>query len=118
MSESILDSTKKMLGIAPDYTVFDQDIILNINSVLSTLDQLGIGPEGGYSIVSSADTWDEFIGADKRLNNVKLYVYLSVRLVFDPPTSSFVLTALKEQIEELKWRINVYREFSTYPEEG
>ena len=115
MSESILDSTKKILGIDADYTAFDMDIILHINSALATLNQLGVGPEEGFFIEDSSAEWGDLLGDDPRLNQVKSYIYLKVRVVFDPPASSFVLTALNEQIKEHEWRINVVREGRDHP---
>jgi hypothetical protein len=109
MSNSILLSTKKTLGLAEDYTAFDQDIIMHINSVFSVLHQLGIGPLEGFEIIDDTDTWEDF-ASDVRLNSIRSYVYLRVRLLFDPPTTSFLLNALQEQIKELEWRLNVYRE--------
>jgi hypothetical protein len=116
MSNSILQSTKKTLGLAEDYTAFDQDIIMHINSVFSTLVMLGVGPETGFVIEDETDTWEEFT-TDVRLNSVKSYMYLKVRLLFDPPSTSFVLSALQEQIKELEWRMNVYREVYTTPDQ-
>lgn len=110
MSESILDSTKKVLSLDASYTAFDQDIILHINSVFVTLTQLGIGPVDGFAITDNTATWDDFIGTDLRLNSVKTYIYLRVRMLFDPPTTSYLIEALRKQIEELEWRLNVYRE--------
>lgn len=110
MSTSILTSVKKILGIDEGYTAFDLDIILHINSVFGTLNQLGIGPENGFEIEDATPTWDAFTGGDLRLNPVKTYVYLRVRLLFDPPTTSYLIDATKEQIKELEWRLNVYRE--------
>lgn len=110
MSESILESTKKILGIEADYTAFDMDIIMHINSALATLHQLGIGPEEGFMIEDESAEWGELLDDDPRLNQVKSYVYLKVRVVFDPPTTSFVLAAFEKQIQEHEWRINVYRE--------
>ncbi|WNM72391.1 hypothetical protein SEA_MOSSY_12 [Gordonia phage Mossy] len=110
MSESILTSTKKILGIAEDYDVFDMDIILHINGVLSTLNQLGLGPEEGFMIQDDSEEWGDLLEDDMRLNSIKTYVYLKVRLLFDPPATSFVISAMNEQIKELEWRLNVYRE--------
>lgn len=110
MSESILESTKKVLGIDPDYDVFDMDVMMHINSAFSTLNQLGLGPEEGYMVQERGDEWGDFLNDDMRLNSVKTYVYLKVRILFDPPTTSFVLTAMQEQIKELEWRISTYRE--------
>lgn len=111
METSILTSTKKMLGIDADYTVFDLDIITHINSALSTLSQLGVGPAVGLSIEDASSNWSDFIaGDDPFYNSVKTYVYLKVRLVFDPPAVSYVLIAAEQQIRELEWRLNVTRE--------
>lgn len=110
MSNSILDSTKKVLNLPADYDVFDVDMILHINSVLSTLNQLGIGPSQGFMINGPDETWDAFLGDDPRFNNVKTYVYLRVRLLFDPPTVGYLAEALQKQVTELEWRLNVQRE--------
>lgn len=103
--DSILNSVKKMLGITDEYTHFDQDLIMHINSVFVILNQLGVGPKSVYSITDATNTWDEFITEDK-INMVKSYVYLKVRLLFDPPTGS-VQEAIKSQIAEFEWRLNV-----------
>lgn len=108
--DSILISTKKILGIDAAYTAFDIDIIIHINTMLSVLNQLGIGPEGGFLIEDDSATWDDFLGADPLLNEVKTYVYLRVRILFDPPTTSFLLNAMKEQYQELEWRLSIKRE--------
>jgi hypothetical protein len=107
---SILTDVKKTLGLAADYTAFDLDVTLHINTALSTLTQLGIGPDEGFMITDASDDWEDFIGDDARLNSVKTYVYLRVRLLFDPPASYHFLTSYKEQIAELEWRLNVTRE--------
>jgi hypothetical protein len=104
---SILDSTKKMLGLDADYNIFDLDVITHINSVFSTLTQLGVGRDDGFQIEDSEALWSDFLGANKLVNNVKTLMYLKVRLLFDPPTLSFDLSAKQEQIRELEWRINV-----------
>lgn len=113
--DSILDSTKKVLGLDSEYTAFDQDVIMHINSVFSTLHQLGIGPDNGFMIEDKTPTWTQYLGADMNLNSVKSYVYLKVRLLFDPPATSFAIAAMEKQIEELEWRINVHREEVTHP---
>lgn len=110
MSESILTNTKFALDIPETTIIFDGKIIMYINSVFSTLNQLGIGPENGYMISDSSDTWDAFIGNDQRLNSVKAYVYLKTRLLFDPPQTSYLIEAVKQQALELEWRLNVKRE--------
>lgn len=110
MADSILNDTKKMLNLAPDYTAFDTDIIININAAFSVLTQLGVGPEEGFIIEDATTPWNDFLGTDRRLYFVKVYIYLKARLVFDPPTTSFALEAIKEQITELEWRLNIHRE--------
>lgn len=114
MSESILTSTKKMLGLDESYTAFDLDIITHINSVFSILNQLGIGPADGYMIEDATPVWTDFLGADLRLNNIKSYVYLRVRMLFDPPTTSYMITALDEQRKELEVRILMQRESTAW----
>lgn len=118
MSDSILLSTKKALGIDATYDVFDPDLVMFINAALSTLEQLGIGPVGGFSIVDDAATWSAFLGGDPRYNDVKAYVYLRARLLFDPPSTSFLITAFNEQRQELEWRMNVRREQDNYTPQG
>lgn len=115
MSDSILTTVKKLVGIDESYDAFDLDIITHINSALSTLDQLGIGPEEGFMIVDDSATWSQFLGDDPRLNSVKSLIGLKVRVVFDPPATSFTLDAFNKQIEELQWRLNVYREGRDHP---
>ncbi len=110
METSILNTIKKMLGIDPTYTAFDTDVIVNINSAISTLTQLGIGPAVGFSVEDDTTTWAAFLGTDLQLSSVKSYIYLRVRLIFDPPGTSFHLEAIKGQIAELEWRLNVHRE--------
>lgn len=108
--ESVLRSTKKLLGIAEDYEHFDDDIIIHINSVFMTLNQLGIGPKKPAVITSSMDTWEDALGDTVNIQAVKTYIYLKVRMIFDPPTSSFVLDAMNRQASELEWRLNVQAE--------
>lgn len=111
METSILNSTKKILGIPEDYTVFDHDVITHINATFSTLTQLGIGPIGGFMIDDDAAEWSEYIDDNApQLNSVKTYMYLKVRQYFDPPTTSFAIAAMDHQIQELEWRLNVDRE--------
>jgi hypothetical protein len=111
MEESILTSTKKILGIASDYLVFDLDIITHINSALSTLTQLGVGPTAGFMIEDSTPKWDDFIVSNNPLMNMcKTYVFLRVKMLFDPPTTSYLLSAIKEQLAEHEWRLNEFRE--------
>lgn len=105
--ESILNSIKKLLGIAEDYDHFDSDIIMHINSVFTTLTQLGVGPAEGFFINDEAEKWEDFLPEEKMIHSVKTYIYLKVKLVFDPPLSSAVLESMKEQIKELEWRLPV-----------
>lgn len=110
MSGSILNDVKKMLGIDESYDAFDLDITININSVLATLTQLGVGPEEGFYIRDGTEVWSDILNDDAKLNNAQMYMYLKVRQVFDPPTSSSLASSITEQIKELEWRINVERE--------
>lgn len=107
--DSILNSIKKKLGIQEDYTHFDEDIIMDINSVFMILNQLGVGPDEPFTIEDEYSTWDEFID-DTRIEAVKSYMYMRVRLMFDPPTSGFLVDSLNKQIAELEWRMNVQAE--------
>ena len=109
---SILDSVKKVLGLAPDYTAFDTDLIIHINSVFATLHQLGVGPAKGFAIVDNKSKWQEFIQNRPELNSVKSYVYVKVRLLFDPPGTSFLLDTYKELAAEFEWRLQVAAEKS------
>lgn len=110
MSDSILNGTKKALSIPEDYDVFDADIIMHINSVFSTLNQLGIGPVDGFEIEDADATWTSYLLSNPKFNFVKSYMYLSVRLLFDPPTTSYLIDALKDQKDQFEWRISVLRE--------
>ena len=104
--ESILNSIKKMLGIEPDYNHFDGEIIVHINSAFSTLRHVGVGSGESLQISSDVSTWKDVFGDLKYLDSIKTYTYLKVKLIFDPPGSSFVLDAFKRQADELEWRIN------------
>ncbi len=106
-SDSILVSVKKMMGIEPEYTHFDTDLILHTNSVLMTLTQIGIGPAQGFAITGTDETWQDLLGERKDLEGAKSYIYIKVRLVFDPPTSSFVIESLGRTASEIEWRLNV-----------
>lgn len=108
--ESVLNTTKKMLGIAADYDHFDSDIIVHINSVFMTLNQLGIGPEEPAHISSDLETWSSVLGEIKNVEAVKTYVYLKVRLLFDPPTSTAVLEAMNKQAAEYEWRLTIQKQ--------
>lgn len=109
MESSILKSTKKVLGLSADYTAFDPDIIMHINAAFVILNQIGVGPTTGFMIEDDEAEWDSYGLTDTAyLNLVKTYVYLKVRLLFDPPGTSFLLTSMEKQIDEYAWRLEVY----------
>lgn len=110
MAGSILIDIKQVCGLEPDDPSFDRDLILAINSELSILNQVGIGPELGFMIESDTATWDDFIQGELRLNLVKTYLSLKVRLLFDPPTTSYLIAAYEKQADMYLWRIREYRE--------
>lgn len=110
MEESILKSTKKILGLADDYTPFNLDVITHVNAAFSILNQLGVGPEDGFSIEDESTEWSSYLVPPKQLHLVKTYVFLRVRLLFDPPPTSFAIEAANKQIQEYEWRLNVMRE--------
>lgn len=117
IQDSILLLIKKKLGIAPDYHAFDEDIITDINTVLFSLNQIGVGTED-FAIKDETTLWSDFLGESKNYEAVKTYIYIKVRLMFDPPTSSFVITALEKQASELEWRLNVKYEIQNQNTEG
>lgn len=116
MGDSILATIKKMLGLSDDYEAFDTDVIVFINTALMTLQQLGVGPVSGFRVSDTTQTWGDFLPSDKMLEGAKTYIYLCVRMVFDPPGTSFVMDAMKQQKEELEWRLREQAEF--YPGDG
>lgn len=103
---TVLNTIKKSLGIEADYTEFDQEITMHINSVLATLNQLGVIPDPGVALTAGTETWST-VTTNKLLNNVQSYIYLRVRLLWDPPTTSFAIESFGKQIQELEWRMNV-----------
>jgi hypothetical protein len=108
--ESILTSIKKLLGITEEYEHFDADIIMHINSVFLNLTQIGVGPEEGFFIEDATAEWMDFIEDSIQLQAVKSYMYLKVKLLFDPPLSSAVVEAMNRQISEFEWRLLVAAE--------
>ena len=108
--DNILSSIKKLLGIPTEETAFDSDIIMHINSVFMILNQLGIGPTEGFAISDDYALWSDFIPDGQNLELVKSYMYMKVRLMFDPPSSSAVLSAMEKSISEFEWRLNVQAE--------
>lgn len=104
--ESILQSIKKMLGLEADYTPFDQELLIHINSALFTLMQLGVGPSSGFDVDGDEETWRDFLGDDlTKLKAVKSYIYFDVRLAWDPPSSGTVAKQFQEKHDELGWRL-------------
>lgn len=112
--ESILILIKKLIGIEEEYTHFDTDIIAAINSAIMTLTQIGIGPDDGFFIIDDKATWNDFLGDRTDLEATKMFILLSVRLSFDPPTNSFLVEAIRKQIEELTWRLSIITDGLTY----
>lgn len=108
--ESILTSVKKMLGITEEYEHFDKDLIMHINSAFMTLTQIGVGPEKGFVIEDELATWTDFIEDSLQLQAVKSYVYLKVKLLFDPPLSSAVIESSNRTIAEFEWRLRLAAE--------
>ena len=107
MEESILVTIKDMLGPDSADDVFDNEILVNINMALSVLTQLGVGPSEGFVVTDADATWSEFLGDAKDIEMAKSFVYMKVKMVFDPPSSSFVLTAMEKACDELAWRLTV-----------
>lgn len=111
MDTSILNSTKKVLGLNSDDVSFDEDVIMFINSAFSIINELGVGPDDGYSITDETDDWDDLgIVSTPILNLIKTCIYLRVRVMFDPPISSYLQDAFAQQIQEHEWRLNELRE--------
>lgn len=103
--DSILTSIKKLLGIAEEYAHFDADLIIHINSAFMVLNQIGIGPFECFSISSDEESWTDFLDESKALEAVKTYVYLKVKILFDPPANSSALESLNRLIQEYEWRL-------------
>lgn len=109
---SILLSTKKALGLDQEYEAFDADIIMDINAALMVLQQLGVGPPEGMVVTSKDEKWSDFLAdqTDKNLSAVQQYVYMSVRLAFDPPNNSSVMDSIRKRMDELEWRLDMQQE--------
>lgn len=105
MEESILVTIKKALGVDKDDKSFDTDIIIAINSVFTILHQLGVGPDTEFYIEDEYATWDEFVD-DGQLNLIKSYMYLKVKLLFDPPNNGSLIESINKMINEFEWRLN------------
>lgn len=113
--ESILTSVKKLLGIDETYIHFDQDIIVHINSVFGILHQMGVGPENPVTIIDKTNVWNEF---GEVYEMVKTYVYLKVKLVFDPPANPTIVEALKQNASEIEWRLYIDSDYHNLKKEG
>lgn len=112
ITDSILNSVKKLCGIDPSIDAFDTDILINVNAAIGTLTQLGVGPKGGFVVEDANANYSDFLG-DKttQINMVKQYLYFKVRLAFDTSTmSGGMLSEMRKQMEELEWRLNVQAE--------
>lgn len=107
VEQSIFRSIKALLGPDADYDVFDTDILIFINSALSTLTQIGIGPDTGFKITGEGETWDDLFEGFSDIEAVKQYIFMKVKMVFDPPANSYVMTAYQDMCKELEWRLNV-----------
>lgn len=103
--DSILISIKKYLGLDAEYDHFDPDVIMCINAVFGILNQLGVGPTLGFQITGDSETWTDFIGDRQDLATVKSFVYMKVKLMFDPPSNSFLIDSTNKILSELEWRI-------------
>lgn len=111
MENRILVGTKKALGLAEAYTAFDEDILMHINSTFAGLTQMGVGPEAGFSITDDTAVWADFISVDAELYSmVRSYMYLKVRMLFDPPATSFTQQAFKDTLTEYEYRMNALHE--------
>lgn len=114
MELSVLLSTKKILGIGSDDESFDLDVLTFINSAFSTLNDIGVGPVGGILVEDAEYTWDDFSAAtladDTQLNDIKTYVFLRVKMSFDPPGTPYLVNAFKDQVDEHLQRISMRRE--------
>lgn len=111
---SILDDLKKVAGMDAGYTAFDQDLMMTINSEFAVLNQVGVGPAERFMITDNTAEWDDFLENEMRLNMVKTYLSLKVRLIFDPPTTSYLIAAYEKQSEMFLWRIREFREEQTW----
>lgn len=108
--KSILASVRHAIGLGDEQTFFDADLIMHINSVFDILHQLGAGPVDGYAIEDDSETWDDYFGERKTIQFIKSYMYISVKLLFDPPQNSFLVKALEDKQKEYEWRINTAAE--------
>lgn len=110
METNILKSVKKNLNLDPEYSAFDYDILTHINAAFSTLNQLGVGPAEGFYLEDGSEDWGAYSVPAEQQHMVKTYLYLKVRMLFDPPTTSFLLSSMEKQLSEFEWRLNAFRE--------
>ncbi len=108
--ESILKTMRKLIGPSEDYIYFDSELIMNINSAFSRLCQLGVGPETPFRITGESETWSDFMDGGYQ-EEIKQYVFLKVKLIFDPPSSSTVINVYKEQLDMLEWTLKEVAQF-------
>lgn len=118
MEDSILISTKKILGLGESYTPFDPDITTHINATFSTINQLGVGPEAGFFITDESEGWSDLTVSPQILNMLKTYMFLKVRSLFDPPQTGYLVEAMEKQIAEYEWRLSTFRETDLIEEES
>lgn len=111
MEESILETIRKLIGPSASYEVFDTDLIININMAFSRLCQLGVGPENPFRIIDGTEVWSDFMDQDEMMAEVKTYVYLKVKMIFDPPSNGSVMSLYKEEIEKLEWLLKEVSRF-------
>lgn len=117
MAESILQTIRRMIGPSMLSNEFDTDLVVHINSALFDLCQLGVGPKGGFVVTGDTETWDDFIGASSvNLEAVKTFIYLKVKMIFDPPTVGGVIDAYQKMIKEYEWRLNVMVDPKPFPQ--
>jgi hypothetical protein len=110
MATSILNAAKETLGIAEEDPAFDIELTIHINSVLADLNDFGVGPVAGHEITGPEDTWEDFLGSEKKLNTAKSYMYLRLRLIFDPPATGPATESFNKQAEQMAWRLQTRQE--------
>ncbi len=116
--DSILNTVKIALGVEADYSGFDTNILLDINSAIFSLNQLGVGPVNGFTVKGQGETWEDLLGNTSLFELVKSYIVAKVRLSFDPPSNSFLVEAIQKQITEYEWRLMVQKELLHYQTEN
>ena len=112
VNEQILASVSQAIGLGEEHTFFDPTLIMHINATFDVLHQLGAGPSDGYSIEGNDETWNDYFGSEPKdvIQFIKTYMFIAVKLLFDPPQNSFLVKQLEDQKKEYEWRINVAAE--------